>query len=142
VPETATDMSNLPQRVMVAVSAVKPIGVRFNVRIAERVSINIEATITLPMGLSENLASGVRNQASLFVKRYLNSLTVGDMVSMSEIERQIKLSSDYIRSCYISAMLADGSNMPLVDFSLDTVKKYPVAGAINISSVIMGGTNY
>jgi len=142
VPETASDMANLPQRVMLAINSVKPIGVRFNVRIAERVSINLDITVALSMGVSSTLASGIRNQASLFVKRYLNSLTIGDTISIAEIERQVKASSDYIKNCYIKSMSADGTELALVDFSLDTVKKYPVAGGINVDSVIMGASNY
>lgn len=142
VPEIATDIANLPQRVMIAVNSVKPVGVRFNIRIAEKVSVNIDATIRMPMGVSQTLIDGVRNQSIIFVKRYLNSLTIGDPVSISEIERQIKASSDYIQSCYIREMSADGVELPLTDFSLDTVKRYAVAGLININSVIMGSSNY
>ena len=39
-------------------------------------------------------------------------------------------------------MSADGVELPLTDFSLDTVKRYAVAGLININSVIMGSSNY
>lgn len=142
VPEMAADTANLPQRVMIAVNAVKPVGVRFNIRIAEKVNISIDAIIRMPMGVSATLVEGVKNQSIIFVKRYLNSLTIGDSVSISEVERQIKASSDYIQSCYITSMSAEGLDLPLSDFSLDTVKKYPVAGLISINSVIMGSSSY
>lgn len=142
VPEAAASLSNLPQNVLIAVNAVKPVGIRFNVRIAEKVNVSVDATIRLSMGVSDTLAAGIRNQATLFVKRYLNSLTIGDILSVSQIESEIKRSSDYVQGVVISNLSADGKTMALKDFSPETVKKYIAAGSINVSSAIMGSANY
>jgi uncharacterized phage protein gp47/JayE len=142
VPETTSGLSNLPQNVLIAVNAVKPVGIKLNIRIAERVSVSVGATIRIPMGVSETLSSGIRNQASLFVKRYLNSLTIGDSVSIREIEAQINRSSDYIRSAIVSSLTADGRELSIQDFSLEGIKKYVSAGSVTINSVIMGSTTY
>ena len=142
VPETTSGLSNLPQNVLIAVNAVKPVGIKLNIRIAERVSVSVGATIRIPMGVSETLSSGIRNQASLFIKRYLNSLTIGDSVSIREIEAQINRSSDYIRSAIVSSLTADGRELSIQDFSLEGIKKYVSAGSVTINSVIMGSTTY
>ena len=142
VPEATATLNNLPQNVLIAVNSVKPVGIKFNVRIAEKINVSIDATIRLSMGVSDTLAAGIRNQASLFVKRYLNSLTIGDTLSVSQIESEIKRSSDYVQAVIITNFSADGKIMPVEDFSAETVKKYIAAGTINISSAIMGTANY
>jgi uncharacterized phage protein gp47/JayE len=142
VPETTSGLSNLPQNVLIAVNAVKPVGIKLNIRIAEKVTVSVGATIRIPMGVSETLSSGIRNQASLFIKRYLNSLTIGDSVSIREIEAQINRSSDYIRSAIVSSLTADGRELSIQDFSLEGIKKYVSAGSVTINSVIMGSTTY
>lgn len=142
VPEASASLRPLPETILSAIYSVKPVGVRFNVRIAERVSINLSATITVPNGNTTSMITGVRRQAELFVKRYLNSLSIGDVVSITAIEQQIKLSSDLIRGVTINAFNADGSELPLKDFDLNTVKRYAGAGNINIYAVIIGTSNY
>lgn len=142
VPETTSGLSNLPQNVLIAVNAVKPVGIKLNIRIAEKVTVSVGATIRIPMGVSETLSSGIKNQASLFIKRYLNSLTIGDSVSIKEIEAQINRSSDYIRSAIVSSLTADGKELSIQDFSLEGIKKYVSAGTVTINSVIMGSTTY
>ena len=142
VPETTSGLSNLPQNVLIAVNAVKPVGIKLNIRIAEKVTVSVGATIRIPMGVSETLSSGIKNQASLFIKRYLNSLTIGDSVSIKEIEAQINRSSDYIRNAIVSSLTADGKELSIQDFSLEGIKKYVSAGTVTINSVIMGSTTY
>lgn len=142
IPEASTNLKALPDAVLVAVSQVKPVGVRFNIRIAEKIYINLGATITIPAGNSSTVITGIRRQAELFIGRYLNSLTVGDTVSLSEIERQIRLSSDIIRGVSISTFAADGVELALEDFMLNSVTKYAVAGNINVNAVIIGSSTY
>ena len=132
----------MPQTIYDIISSVKPVGVRFNIRIAEKISINVSATIVLSASISESFAAGVRNQAALFVKRYLNSSTIGTTISVSEIERQIKLSSDYIRSVTINSFSANGKDITLKEFSSFSDKTYHMAGSVVINSAIMGVNNY
>lgn len=142
VPEGGANVKTMPDTVLQAITSVKPVGVRFNVRIAERMSINIISTITVVSGLTESMISGIKNQASLFVRRYLNSLTIGDTVSLSEIERQIRQSSDAIVDVKINSFDYNGKELPLRDFTPNTDKLYPVAGNVVIYSAIMGQSNY
>lgn len=142
VPEASAALRPLPESILTAVNLVKPVGIKFNVRIAERVSINLTATISLPSGNSDTVITGIRRQAELFVKRYLNSLSIGDLVSLAAIEQQIKLSSDIIRGVVINAFNADGSELPMQDLDLNSVRKYPTAGNVNVYAVIIGSSGY
>ena len=142
VPESTAEIKTMPEIVYNTIIGVKPVGVRFNIRVAEKMSINIRATVTLSSSATESMASAITNQASLFVRRYLNSGTIGSVVSISEIERQIKLSSDYIKFVTINSFDADGKDIPLKDFRPYSDKMYTVAGSISINSDIMGINNY
>lgn len=141
IPETLSAIKQMPEVVLSSINSVRPAGIRFNVRIAEKLEINMSATITLANSVGETLGAGIKNQAALFVKRYLNSLTVGDTVSLSEIERQIRQSSDYIRGVIINTFNVDGRELPLNDFTPSSDKVFPSAGNISIYSVIMGQAN-
>ena len=142
IPEGGSNIKTMPEVILETISSVKPVGVRFNIRLAEKMNINLVSTITLVSGLSENMVLGIKNQAALFVRRYLNSLTIGDIVSISEIERQIKQSSDAIVDVKINSFDYDGKELPLRDFNPNTDKLYPVAGNVVIYSAIMGQSNY
>lgn len=142
VPEVSSAIKSLPQAILSAINSVKPVGVRFNVRVAEKISVSLAATVTIPSGNSDAVVTGIRNQAALFVKRYLNSLTIGDTVSFSQLEQQIKSSSDLIRGVTFNSFTADGKELPLKDFMPNSVKEYISAGNINIYSVIIGSSNY
>lgn len=142
VPESSALLKTMPEMIYDVISNVKPVGVRFNIRIAEKISINVSATIILAASISESFAAGIRNQASLFVKRYLNSSTIGTIISVSEIERQIRLSSDYIKTVTINSFSANGKDITLKEFSPSSDKIYPMAGSVSINSAIMGVNNY
>lgn len=142
IPEVSSAVKALPEAILAAIMEVKPVGVRFNVRIAEKVAVSVSAILTIPQGNSDNVITGILNQADLFARRYLNSLTVGDPVSISELERQIKLSSDIIRGVTFTSLSADGRELPLKDFSSNSIMEYFVAGNISFSSAIIGSSNY
>jgi uncharacterized phage protein gp47/JayE len=142
VPEAAASSKPLPETILTAISAVKPVGIRFNVRIAEKVAIGVNVTITLPSGNSDTVVTGVRRQAELFIKRYLNALTIGDQVSLAAIENQVKISSDLIRGVVINSFTANGSELPLKDFDLNSAREYATAGNVNVYAVIIGSSSY
>lgn len=142
VPEVPGRVGNLPSLVSAAVSQVRPLGIRMNVSVAEAVPISVNATITLPFGTAQNLRTGIQNQASIFVTRYLNSLTIGDTMSIQEIERQIRISSDLIRSVNVTTITAKGTPINRKDFRPQTEREYIVSGDISINSVIIGVSNY
>jgi uncharacterized phage protein gp47/JayE len=141
VPESLSSIKQMPEVILSSIASVKPAGVRFNVRIAEKLSIDITATITLSNSVTDILNAGIKNQAALFVKRYLNSLTVGDTISITEIERQIRRSSDYVRNVIINSFNIEGKEMPFKDFTPISDKVYPAAGNVSIYSVIIGQSN-
>ncbi len=142
VPEVPGRIGNLPSLVNAAVSQIRPLGIRMNVSVANAVPVSINATITLPFGTAQNLRTGIQNQASIFVKRYLNSLTIGDTMSIQEVERQIRISSDLIRSINVTTITAQGTPINRKDFRPQTERDYIVSGDISINSVIIGVSNY
>lgn len=142
VPEVAGNIGMIPQTVTNTIAPIRPIGIRMNVSMAEPIDYSLQAVITLPYGTGENLRLGVENQAIIFVKRYLNSLSIGDSVSIQEIEARIRLSSDLVKSINITTASAKGVNVNRKDFKPSSERQYIVAGNINISSVIIGVSNY
>lgn len=142
VPEIPGKTGNIPTLVSQAIDSVRPLGIRMNTSMATGVPVNINATISLPYGTSNTLQTGIENQASIFVKRYLNSLTAGDTVSIQEIERQIKISSDLVRSVTITGATAAGVSINRKDYRPPNERQYIVSGTISINSVIIGLSNY
>lgn len=142
IPEVPGRVGNLPTLVSAAISQIRPLGIRMNVSVANAIPVSVEATITLPYGTAQNLKNGIQNQASIFVKRYLNSLTAGDTMSVQEIERQMRVSSDLIRSINITNVSAEGTSINRKDFRVQSERDYIVAGDISINSVIIGLSNY
>lgn len=142
IPEVAGNVGIIPSLVAGAIEQVRPIGIRMSMAIATPIEYSVNATITLPYGTAENLRVGIENQAAIFVKRYLNSLTVGDTASIQEVERQIRIASDLIRSVNVTNASAAGVNVNKKDFRPSGEKQYIVSGEINISSVIIGLSNY
>jgi uncharacterized phage protein gp47/JayE len=142
VPEIPGKVGNTATLVGGIVDSVRPVGIKMNIYMADPVEYGINATITLPYGTADNLRRGIENQATVFVKRYLNSLTIGDTVSIQEIERQIRISSDLIRTVNITSATASGVNVNRKDFRLTGERQYVVSGNIGISSVIIGLSNY
>lgn len=142
VPESLSGIKRMPDTILSAIAAVKPAGVRFNIRIAEQLPIDIQVSVTIASAANDTIVAGIKNQVALFVKRYLNSLTIGDTVSVGEIERQIRLSSDFVRYATINALSANGESVPIKDFTPSSDKVYPAAGSISVLSVIMGQSNY
>jgi hypothetical protein len=142
IPEVAGRIGNLPTLVNTAISQVRPLGIRMSISVANPIPVSVQATITLPYGTAQNLKNGIQNQAIVFIKRYLNSLTVGDTMSIQEVERQIRISSDLIRSVSITNISAEGTSINRKDFRPQTERDYIVAGDISINSVIIGLSNY
>jgi uncharacterized phage protein gp47/JayE len=142
VPESASLLAKLGEDVLSAIAAVKPVGIKFNVRIAEKVSISVSANITVSPGNSSQVLNSVNRQAELFMTRYLNSLTIGDTLSISKIEQNIMSSSDIIRGVNITSISANGRQMPLRDYTPTSVREYIGAGNISVNSVIIGASSY
>ncbi len=138
IPETQAGISIMSQLVYEKIKAVKPVGINMNLRIATKKLVNVSATLTLREGTTGAIARSVENQSKIFLNRYLNSLTIGDSVSISEIERQMKLSSELIMSVTVSNIKVDNRNIPNKDYRLSDDKSYMAAGTLSLFSVIMG----
>lgn len=138
IPETQSGISTMSQLVYEKIKTIKPVGINMNLRIATKKLANVSATLILREGITSATASSVQNQAKIFLNRYLNSLSIGDSLSISEVERQIKLSSELIVSVTVSNIKVDNKNIPNKDYTLSDDKSYIAAGVLSLFSVIMG----
>lgn len=142
VPESGANPSFLPQAVITALSSTKPVGIKLNARIAEKVAVGLSVNIMMGQQPSQEVAIAIKNQAVLFAKRYINSLSIGSTLSLTEVENQMKKSSDSISSVSITSITLDGRPVAIEDQNLNTVTKYFSAGNIEANSVIIGVQNY
>lgn len=142
VPEGPAMSGTLDSIVYRDLLAYKPVGIKLNVRIAQRVPVSVSANIILPIGNSSISAVSIANQAAYFVKRYLNSLTVGDSVDASVIQSQIMSSSDLIGEVIINQMTVNGVEIPKNNYQLQSERSYLVAGSVEIYPAIIGSTQY
>ena len=138
IPETQAGISIMSQLVYEKIKSVKPVGINMNLRIATKKLVDVSATLTLREGTSGAIARSVENQSKIFLNRYLNSLTIGDSVSIAEIERQMKLSSELVMSVTVGNIKVDNRNIPNKDYRLSDDKSYMAAGTLSLFSVIMG----
>lgn len=142
IPETQSGISTMSQLVYEKIRAIKPVGINLNLRIATKKLVEVSATLTLREGTTSTISKSVENQARIFLNRYLNSLTIGDSVSVGEIERQMKLASELIVSVAVNNIKVDNRNIPNKDYRLSDDKSYMAAGTLSLFSVIMGVQNY
>jgi len=142
VPESQNLDPLFVQGLVSNLSGKKPVGIKLNIRIADRVPVSVVANMVLPQGLSSAAINAIELQASTFVKRYLNSFTIGSVLSFSEIESAIRSSSDFIKSINILSVSSRGQEVPKGAFRLNTEREYLIAGTISIFSVIMSSQGY
>lgn len=142
VPETQTINPSFVQNVLDSLSPRKPVGIKLNIRIAERIPISLAVNIVLPQGLSSTAISAIENQVSIFMKRYLNSFTIGSTLSYADIEAQIRGSSDFIKSVNVLTVTAKGQEISKGVFTLNSEREYMIAGSVSVFSVIMSSTGY
>jgi uncharacterized phage protein gp47/JayE len=142
VPEASAGLSKMGEDVLQAIAAVKPVGIKFNVRMAEKVAVSVNMNVTISTGNSSNTVNFVGRQAERFITRYLNSLTIGDTLSVSRLEQVALSSSDLIRGVIINSITANGKQMPLRDYIPTSAKEYVSAGNVSVTSVIIGSSSY
>lgn len=142
VPEASAGLSKIGEDVLQAIAAVKPVGIKFNVRMAEKVAVSVNMNVTISTGNSSNTVNFVGRQAERFITRYLNSLTIGDTLSVSRLEQVALSSSDLIRGVIINSITANGKQMPLRDYIPTSAKEYVSAGNVSVTSVIIGSSSY
>ena len=137
VPEGQTIDAGLAQSILDTLSSKKPVGIKLNIRIAQRTPINVAANIVIPSGVSAQVRTAIESQASLFVKRYLNSMTIGSSLSFGDIESQIRSSSDYIKSVNILSVTSNGQEVPKGVYRINSDREYMIAGSVSVFSVII-----
>lgn len=142
VPDSQSVDPLFVQSLVENLSGRKPVGIKLNIRIADRVPISVVANIVLPQGLSATAITAIETQANTFIKKYLNSFTIGGTLSFSEIEMAIRSSSDFIRSVNLLSVTARGQEVPKGVFRLNSEREYIIAGTTSVFSVIMSSQGY
>jgi uncharacterized phage protein gp47/JayE len=142
VPESQTLDPLFVQTVADTLSGKKPVGIKLNIRIADRSPISVAASIVLPQGLSAAAIAAIESQANTFVKKYLNSFTIGSTLAFSDIEMAIRSSSDFIRSVNLLSVTSRGQEVPKGVFRLNSEREYMIAGTTSVFSVIMSSQGY
>lgn len=137
VPESQRIDAGFVDAVASTLSAKKPVGIKLNIRIAERIPVSVAANIVLPAGLSSKVVTSIETQAAIFVKRYLNSQTIGSSISFSDIESQIRTSSDFIKSVSILSITSNGQEVPRGVYRINSDREYIIAGSVSVFSVII-----
>jgi uncharacterized phage protein gp47/JayE len=137
VPESQRIDAGFVDGVYSSIAAKKPVGIKVNIRIAERIPVNVAVNVVVPSGLSSKVITSIETQASLFVKRYLNSQTIGSSISFSDIEAQVRASSDFVKSINILSVTANGQEVPRGVFRINSEREYIIAGSVSVFSVII-----
>ena len=140
IPESPAFSATLDQSVYQALLAVKPIGIRMNVRVAQRIPVSLSANILISGGQASLANDGLANQAAYFAKRYLNSFTVGDILDINVLKGQIMLASDLISDVVLNSISVQGVEIPKENYELPSERSYLVAGIVEIYPAIIGYT--
>jgi uncharacterized phage protein gp47/JayE len=142
VPESSQASLNLTQALYQQLQSTKPVGVRMNVRQAEKIPVSVVANIMLPTGVQPANVTSIGNQAAYFAKRYLNSMTIGDSLNISSLKSQISAASDLISDVIINGITVNGVEIPIENFMLPDERGYMVAGLVSIYPAIIGQSAY
>lgn len=142
VPESTKIGPTLVTNILNSLSEAKPVGIKLNVRIAERSPVHIALSVVLPSGINSSTATAIENQVSLFLRSYLNSKTIGDSISSGDIESVARSASDLIKSVNILSVSVNGQEIPKGVFRINDDRQYMVAGSVSVFSVIMSSVTY
>jgi uncharacterized phage protein gp47/JayE len=142
VPETRSGLSSVSELVIEQVRAIKPVGINLNIRIAERKPVDVNISLVLREATTSDVARAVENQARIFINRYINSLSIGDTLSVADVERQARIASEVVISASVTSIRVNNQNISNKDYRLSDDKSYMVAGSLTVYSVIMGDSNY
>lgn len=142
VPESQRLSTSLVTAVFNSLSEAKPVGIKLNVRIAERSPVNVAVSINIPSGVNETTATAIENQVSLFIRSYLNSKTIGDTISNADIESIARSASDLVKSVNVLSVSVNGQEIPKGIFRINDDKQYMIAGSVSVFSVIMSSITY
>jgi len=142
VPESVTTSSTIDRAVFDQLVDYRPIGINMNISVANRVPIGAVVNIILSSGVSQAQGSSIANQAAYFIKRYLNSLTIGDTLNIESMKSQAFLASDLILEVSISTLTAAGVEIPQENYSLPNSVSYMTAGFVGVYPAIMGAGAY
>lgn len=140
VPESSTIAPTLDLVVAEQLEDYRPIGIKMNIRIAERVPVSVVGNITLPINTVASAGSAIAIQASYFIRRYLNSFTIGDTLNVNTLKQQAALASDLISDIIISSMSVNGVEIPQENYQIQSERSYMSAGIVQLYPAIIGSS--
>jgi hypothetical protein len=76
------------------------------------------------------------------MKRYLNSLTIGDNLNIETMRGQAFMASDLISEVSFSSITVGGIEIPQENYSLSSDRAYMAAGLVAVYPAIMGAGKY
>jgi len=141
VPESNSVAPTIDLAVLEQLADYRPVGIKMNVRVAERVPVSVTANVILPINTSSSAASAVANQTSYFIRRYLNSFTIGDSLNVNTLKQQAALASDLISDLVVNSITVNGVEIPQENYQLQSERSFMSAGVVQIYPAIIGSSS-
>ena len=142
VPESVATTPVIDRLVREELIDYRPVGINLVVSMAARVPIGAVVNIVLSSGVPRSSGDSIANQVAYFIKRYLNSLTIGDTLNIEAMRAQAFLASDLISEVSFSSITAAGVEIPQENYSLSSDRSYMTAGLVAVYPAIMGAGAY
>lgn len=142
VPESAATAPVIDRLVREELIDYRPVGINLVVSMATRVPVGAVVNLVLSSGVPASSGNAIATQVAYFIKRYLNSLTIGDTLNIEAMRAQAFLASDLISEISFSSITVAGVEIPQENYSLSSDRSYMTAGLVAVYPAIMGAGAY
>lgn len=142
VPESAATSPVVDRLVREELIDYRPVGINLVVSMATRVPVGAVVNLVLSSGVPASSGNAIATQVAYFIKRYLNSLTIGDTLNIEAMRAQAFLASDLISEISFSSITVAGVEIPQENYSLSSDRSYMTAGLVAVYPAIMGAGAY
>jgi uncharacterized phage protein gp47/JayE len=142
VPESVSTTPVIERFVREQLVDYRPVGINLVVSMATRVPVGAVVNVILSSGVPESSGNSIATQVAYFMKRYLNSLTIGDNLNIETMRGQAFMASDLISEVSFSSITVGGIEIPQENYSLSSDRAYMAAGLVAVYPAIMGAGKY
>lgn len=142
VPESAATAPVIDRLVREELIDYRPVGINLVVSMATRIPVGAVVNLVLSSGVPASSGNAIATQVAYFIKRYLNSLTIGDTLNIEAMRAQAFLASDLISEISFSSITVAGVEIPQENYSLSSDRSYMTAGLVAVYPAIMGAGAY
>jgi uncharacterized phage protein gp47/JayE len=142
VPESVSTTPVIERFVREQLVDYRPVGINLVVSMATRVPVGAVVNLILSSGVPESSGNSIATQVAYFMKRYLNSLTIGDNLNIETMRGQAFMASDLISEVSFSSITVGGIEIPQENYSLSSDRAYMAAGLVAVYPAIMGAGKY